>query len=92
MEKLFKVDTILAERDINFFQLYKDTGIRYESIKKVCDNTGTASIGTLIKLADYLEIKLVDLFIDNQSYSQKKYFKLGYEQAIKDLQELKKGL
>lgn len=92
MEKLFKVDSILAEKGINFFQVYKDTGIKYESIKKLCDNTGAVTINTLLKLADYLSVNVVDLFADNQSYSQTKYFNLGYQQAIDDLNKLKKGL
>lgn len=88
--KIFRISEVLADKNVNFFKLQKETGIRYETIKKLCDNTAKdCKLSTLIKLSEYLQVKIVDLFISESNYEEKKIYNAGYNKAIEDISKLK---
>lgn len=89
--KLFRINEILADKGINFRQLQKATGIRYETIKVLYDNTAKdCKLSTLIKLSEFLNVSIVDLFTADNTFDKERVYKIGYNQAIEDVMKLKK--
>ena len=64
MKKVLRLDEVLKEKHIQQKVLANMLGVSKVSVSYWCNNQTNPSIITLLKIAEILEIKVADLFID----------------------------
>ncbi|MEL7145223.1 MAG: helix-turn-helix transcriptional regulator [Bacteroidota bacterium] len=67
-KKLNRIKAVLAEQDVTAVELAKALNKSNVSISRWCTNESQPSLESLFEIANYLQVSVKELLVDNQNH------------------------